>query len=174
MMMLLIKRVQKRRDEMRMGKKVAWKVSSPVSQNWTMTEKLRVMESHGHHRKEVSNIVEVKLWLEKVKCFRRTGLGAWRVSDYKNWPSAEWKGMEGNMWDFWVRIDRHAQDKIFSCYKSRKVQTCILGQLIAEAPTALLAKRFIHTMKPQLPPGMAGSWMHENSLNPGRINITSS
>lgn len=56
-----------------------------------------------------------------------------------------------------MSIDRHAQDKSFSCYKSRKVQTRILGQLIAEAPTALLAKRFMHAVNPQLPPGMTGS-----------------
>lgn len=73
-----------------------------------------------------------------------------------------------------MRIDRHAQDKIFSCYESMEVQIHILGQLIAEDPTALLAKRFTHTLNPQLPPGMAGSQMHENNLNPGRINMTSS
>lgn len=32
----------------------------------------------------------------------------------------------------------------------------LLGQLIAEAPRALLAKRFINTMNPHLSPGMAG------------------
>jgi len=32
---------------------------------------------------EVSNTVQVKLQLEKLKCFKRTSLGTWRVSDYK-------------------------------------------------------------------------------------------
>lgn len=128
---------------------MAWKVSSPNPWNQIMTEekKMRMMEKSlwWRSQKGSDNIVQIKLWLEKVKCFRRTSSGARRVSDYKNWPGVEWKWMKRNVWDFWVRIDRHAQDKIFSCYKSRKVQMHILGQLVAEAPIKLLAKGFIHS-----------------------------
>lgn len=51
---------------------------------------------------------------------------------------------------------RYAQDRTFSCYKSRKVQMCTLGQPALGTPGALFANWFIHSMT-QLTPEMAGS-----------------
>lgn len=73
---------------------------------------------------------------------------------WKTWMEGRYEISE---WDL-LKTSR-TQDKILICYKSRKVQTHILGHLTAEGPTTLITK-FIHTMNLQLSPEMTGNWMY--------------
>lgn len=73
----------------------------------------------------------------------------------------------------WGLIDTH-KTRFSAAINTGKFKY-ILGQLIAVgAPTAQLAKKFIHSRNPPLPPAVAGSWIYDSSLiHPGRINKTS-